>query len=158
MIKCVDKNGQMEIIISKLFSIVGLKPIYSFICLSEVVSKVIFSRYVFLTLLEKHSKTSLMKGSRPPALSVPPASLVLVGRAGQVRRAGVIPIHRVVSREPSETASYSGDYNLLFYNKLTPPFRVGGSILHAIMGFNPTTNHSNLENTFKLPVNLSYLY
>ncbi|MBU2446421.1 MAG: hypothetical protein KJ666_12750 [Bacteroidetes bacterium] len=46
-----------------------------------------------------------MKGSRPPAS---PARLIVSREAGgsdQVRRAGVILIHRVVSREPSETAS-----------------------------------------------------
>ena len=124
----------MEIIISKLFSIVGLKPIYSFTSRSDVVQKVLSIRPSADGLLENRRNFA---GFR-----------VFSGACQKKYR------ENLLMSQPR----YSGDYNLLFYDKLTPPFRVGGSILHAIMGFNPTTNHSNLENTFKLPVNLSYLY
>ena len=133
MIKCIDENGQMEIIISKLFSIVGLKPIYSFICLIEVDQKVLSIRADYVVTTRE-----------PFVIEVFECFSDIV---------------RKMYREniTFQTASNSSDYNLLFYDKLISPFRVAGSILHAIMGFNPKTKHSEIDNTFILQVNLSYV-
>lgn len=127
-------NEQIQVIISKLFSFVGLKPIYSFNSLIEVDQKVLSIRADYVVTTRE-----------PFVIEVFECFFDIV---------------RKMYREniTFQTASNSSDYNLLFYDKLTPPFRVGGSILHAIMGFNPTTKHSKLEHTSNLPVNLSYLY
>ena len=85
----------------------------------------------FSDFVRKNSKTSIMKGSR------------------------VIRQLTDVSREPSETASNSSNSNLLFSNKLTPPFRVGASRYQTVKGFNPKTNPREIDNSVIINVNFS---
>lgn len=50
---------------------------------------------------------------------------------------------------------YSSNFNLLFSNKLTPPFRVGDSRYQTVKGFNPKTDPKELDNSVILHVNFN---